>query len=204
MNNQPVPDNFEYTYSSIHLLSLLIGELGSLYSERSDKNKLAVVSHPMFKVFHMTLMYTVTMEYCKLLEPKSKTGNVASLEKLSSIILHSHSDFRDSHALNVERLANIKSSDFFKTMIWLRDKKFAHSDKHADSIPLQVKSFTNDEFANLKYHFNELTAIHQLCADVYDTHYDISNIFEGTERFITKYAKMRKYYNENNKTPWLD
>lgn len=198
------PHNFTYTYWSIHLLNITINELEALYKVREKEHEFALVGHPMFKVFHMTLMYAVIMEYCKLLEGLSNSGNVASLAKLSSVVLHSNPDFKANNDYIQSKITTIKASGFFKKIIKLRDKKYAHSDNHSISTPFSIKSLTDEEMRDLKSHFKELLEIHQLCADVFDTHYDISHRNDETENFITQYAKMRKYYKENNKTPWLD
>ncbi|EDM37035.1 hypothetical protein PBAL39_04533 [Pedobacter sp. BAL39] len=203
LSDDEFPDNFGYTHRSLFFLSMTLGEMVTLNKARRKREELDILENYIFHKFHTTLMYTFTMEYCKLLESGKGSSNYAALHKLNRKVLHFKGTVYQKTFEHVEgRIDQLIGSDFHKYLRILRDKTLAHSDKSEKGSNFNVSSFSDKQLKTALAHFSEMNSIHSVCAQQFQMEYIISLDDISSELFIERAGKYLKSYKENVKDDW--
>jgi hypothetical protein len=203
VSDEEFPDNFGYTHRSLFFLSMTLGEILTISKPRKKSEELAFLNNFIFKKYNVSLMYTFTMEYCKLLESGKGNGNYAALYKLNRKVAHfKGKTYQKDFEFVEKRIDKLANSDFHKYLRTLRDKTFAHTDKSETGSSFNVPSFTDKQLKTALAHFNEMNSIHSLCAAHFQVEYIISLDDDSSDLFVAREGKYLKHYRENVKDDW--
>lgn len=203
LSDDDFPDNFGYTHRSLFFLSMTLGEIVTLSRPRKKREEIDFLENYIFRKFNVTLMYTFTMEYCKLLESGKGSSNYAALHKLNRKVLHFKGNaYQQAYELIEKRIDKLINSTFHKSMRILRDKTFAHTDKSDTGSSFNVSSFTDRQLKTAIAHFNEMNSIHSACAMQFQVEYIISLDDDSSELLVGRAGKYLKHYKENVKDDW--
>lgn len=203
LSDEEFPDNFGYTHRSLFFLSMTLGEILTISKSRRKGEELDFLNNFIFKKYNVSLMYTFTMEYCKLLESGKGNGNYAALHKLNRKVAHfKGKSYQKDFELIEKRINKLVNSDFHKYLRTLRDKTFAHTDKSETGSSFNVPLFTDKQLKTALSHFNEMNCIHSLCAGYFMVEYIISLDDDSSDLFIARQGKYLKHYRESIKDDW--
>lgn len=203
LSDEEFPDNFRYTHRSLFFLSMTLGEILSISKPRGKREELDFLNNFIFKKYNVCLIYTFTMEYCKLLESGNGKGNYAALYKLNNKVSYfKGKSYQKDFELIKKRIDKLVKSNFHKYLRTLRDKTFAHTDKSETGSSFNVPSFTDTQLKTALSHFDEMNSIHSLCAGHFKVEHIISLDDDSSDLFIARQGKYLKYYRENVKDDW--
>ncbi|RZK12024.1 MAG: hypothetical protein EOO46_04660 [Flavobacterium sp.] len=203
LTDEKFPDNFGYTHRSLFFLSMTISEILTISKTRRKTEELDFLNNFIFKKYNVSLMYTFTMEYCKLLESGTGNGNYAALYKLNRKVAYfKGKTYQKDFELVEKRIDKLINSDFHKYLRNLRDKTFAHTDKSEMGSSFNLPSFTDKQLKMALAHFNEMNSIHSLCAAHFQVEYIISLDDDSSDLFVERQAKYLKHYRETVKDDW--
>lgn len=116
LSNSEIPDNFEYSYFSLNVLSQAIVEMETL-SKCRHPNDLALFSGHLGRFYYFTLKYAFVMELCKLMEPDGnrRNTNYASLSRLNKKVLNLRGKSYKEAFNEIERsISSLQQSEFVK------------------------------------------------------------------------------------------
>jgi hypothetical protein len=130
LSDDELPDNFGYTHRSLFFLSTTLTEMQIISRVRRSKEEVSFLNNYIFKKYNDSLMYTFTMEYCKLLESGKGSVNYAALYRLNGkVLFFKGKSYQKEFDLIEKRIDSLINSEFHKFIRTLRDKTFAHTDK---------------------------------------------------------------------------
>lgn len=203
LSDEKFPDNFGYTHRSLFFLSMTLGEILTISKPSRTGEEFDFLNNFIFKKYNVSLMYTFTMEYCKLLESGNGKGNYAALHKLNRKVAHfKGKSYQKDFELIEKRIDKLANSDFHKNLRTLRDKTFAHTEKSETGSSFNVSPFTDKQLQTALSHFNEMNSIHSLCATHFNVEYIISLDDDSSDLFIARQGKYLKHYRESVKDDW--
>ena len=203
LSDDEFPDNFGYTHRSLFFLSMTLGEILTLSKARRKREELDFLNNFIFRKYNVSLMYTFTMEYCKLLESGKGAGNYAALYKLNRKVFHfKGKSYQKDFDLIEKRIDNLVNSDFHKHIRTLRDKTFAHTDKSESGSSFSVVPFSDTQLKTAQAHFDEMNSVHSFCASQFKVEYLISLDDDSSDLFVGRQGKYLKYYKANKKDDW--
>ncbi|QQL50597.1 MULTISPECIES: hypothetical protein [Mucilaginibacter] len=203
VSDEELPDNFGYTHRSLFFLSVALGEILIISKPHRKKEELDFLNNFIFKKYNVSLLYTFTMEYCKLLESNKGNSNYAGLHKLNRKVAYlKGKSYQKDFESNGERIDKLINSDFYKHLRMLRDKTFAHTDKSKTGNNFNIHAFTDEQLITAKSHFNEMNSIHSVCAKYFKVEFIISLDDDSSDLFVARQGKYLKHYKENTKDDW--
>lgn len=193
---------FDHVYWSFFLLKTSILELQILSRNDFNKGEVSILNSHTMSFYKVTLQYCLIMEYSKLMEVSMKTTKqgLSSLIKLNDLTLTFKDEFKPNYDLNIQKLFELKSSNFYNKIKTLRDKKFAHSDSHTINNPFSIKGLSFEELNTGLNQLIEIKRIIDSCSFVFDFEYsnNLSSVENRTKNFIVNQGKYKEYFFSKN------
>jgi len=160
-----------------------------------------LVSIKIAQVNGAALQVFIVVQFCKLFETNYQNGEgEASLYKLNNVLRKKYPEWLNIFNANGRLLNNIKKDPMYSKIHLLRNKSYAHSDKHPENPALLFKYFSHNEFDSFVELFKAAIEVFRSCFKIYDiTYQDYSTYYNNPTqlRFLKKYNKYKKYYLDN-------
>ena len=194
---QHINNRFQQVYWTFYLCNSSLTELHHLTNQKFESDEIEMInSHP-FSFYRVTLQYTFILEFNKLFEKgRNNKEGVSSLIKLNELLRNElGNDFEETYEENLNIIEEIKSSEYFQNIITLRNKKFAHSEKHSENLPFKVKGLTTEKIFESFEYLKKLSEIIKKCTLCYDFEYDLS--IPTSETRTLNFIKLQSKYKQH-------
>lgn len=204
-NNFPIhlKKRYQHVYWAFYLCNTSLTETKLLNLSDFSSEELEIVNGYTFNYFRVTLQYTYIMEYHKLLEKgrKNSKENISSLfwlnESLKNLI---GTKFNDTFQQNCRLIDKLRSSNYFKKIHDLRNKKFAHSEKNSVNEPFKIKGLNEEDILNGVEHLKTIGEVINNCTKPFDFEYDLETPSNENRslNFIKLQSKYKQFYLKKN------
>lgn len=201
--NSKLKKRLDQVLWSFYLCNRSLTELHLITHEYYNSEELKIVNSPTFNFYKVTLQYCFVMEYCKLLEGKSKAkgkANISSIERLNELFYEElEESFKDAYEENNLNIKFLQDAGYHEKIRALRNRKFAHSDADLINTPYEFKGFTEIEIKKGFEHFEMIKNVINNLTSFYDFQYllEIPHLEKRTRNFVKQHAKYKSCYFRN-------
>jgi hypothetical protein len=152
--------------------------------------------------FHViTFQFFIVVNFCKLFETKvSNLQGSASLYQLNNQLSKKYPEEFGKYRDNKNSLKRISKSDIFILFDELRNKSYAHSDKHPLNKPRKFIQLNKKQTAEFRAIFLLSIEIYKNCIDLYGISTTFHHFYDSSSPkvFLKQYLKTKKYWAENH------
>jgi hypothetical protein len=192
--------NFDYVHMCLHQTYDALNELRILSQARHNHAEVHLIQDGPLVKYARALHYVFILEYTKLFEAKKKgesSQHLASLEKLShSILYHIGSNFQATHDIIIEKIDEIRKTDFFIRILQNRDSKFAHSDA-TNISPYSFRALSDEDINEAFRQLELVKIINSYCTSAFNYEFIFDHSDDRTENFIVSQTKYKEYWFKN-------
>jgi hypothetical protein len=201
-NEIAIKNRLDHVYWSFYMYNGALNEYSIISDREYNQSELKIVNSHTFDFYRITLQYCYLMEYNKLFEKgrNDLSQNISSLNQLN-VVIHKFigQEFSTKFSENESSLSLIRESNYYDRMRKLRDKKFAHADKHDMNRAFNITGLTSDEIGMGFEHLEIASVILNKCTSVFNFEYDTFNpkLEDRTFNFVKFHAEYQDYYFKN-------
>jgi hypothetical protein len=189
-----------HAQSSLYFANEAFNEIWHITQTPNTKDEYDIVAGHPFSFYGITLQYCFIMEYNKLLDANTskENENVASLMRLNKKTKEILGDaFELKFFENIKLMKEITSSDLYKRLKKLRNKKFGHSDSDEINNPWKIEGFTGRQIEEMRNQIEMLLEVfNNIFGAISDASFRLHND-DRTANFIRFHAKYKAYYYRN-------
>lgn len=200
--DQNIKRLFDNVSTIIINISRALSQMEGYYSTELEETEKMELRGEIFSFNVQCFQFYMVIEFCKLFE-KSKllsTEGDSSLRNLNHRLNLKYKARFEKSEENLKLISKIEKNVFYKHLLILRNKTYAHSDNHIVNKPMKFVFFRPQQLTAYKSLLLEAIEIYKNCLGLYGIGANFHNFYDSssTKVFLSHYFRMKKLWKEQH------